>query len=91
MGGGGLGPPSSQGYPMVLAEGGPNILKLQSSWHRRRRSKIFGSQPQTLEGAEVGGGSRGGFQGGGGGVPPPLLLRCTAVLIHDWAAKKGAM
>ena len=36
-----LGPPcpSSQGPPIVPAEGGPNILKLKSSWHRRRRSK----------------------------------------------------
>ena len=32
-GGGGLGPPSSEGLPMVPAEGGPNVLKLKSSWH----------------------------------------------------------
>ena len=36
-GGGGFGwdPPSSHGPPVVRAEGGPKILKLQSSWHRR--------------------------------------------------------
>ena len=31
-------------------------LKLKSSWHRRRRSRKFGCQPQTLEGEEGGGG-----------------------------------
>ena len=34
-------PPSSQGPPVVPTEGRPKILKLQSSWHRRRRSKML--------------------------------------------------
>ena len=34
-------PPSSQGPPVVPAEGGPKLLRLQSSWHRRRRRKIL--------------------------------------------------
>ena len=69
-----LKPPSSQGPPMVPPRRGPNILKRKSSWHRRRRSRTFGCQPQTSEGE--GGGVH------GEGVPPPLLLRCTAVLVH---------
>ena len=73
-GGGWLGTTSSPGSPMVPAEGGPNILKLKSSWHRRRPSKILAVSLQHWKG------ERGG--GPGGGVPPPLLLRCTAVLIH---------
>ena len=31
-GGGWLGPPSEEGPPMVPAEGGPKILKFESSW-----------------------------------------------------------
>ena len=61
-GGAWLGPPSSQGSPMVPAEGGPNMLKLQSSWHRRRRSKILALSLKHWKGR------RGG---GPGGVPPP--------------------
>ena len=34
-----LGPPLLPGSPMVPAEGGPNILKRKSSWHRRHRSE----------------------------------------------------
>ena len=40
-GGGWLGPSSSQGPPMVPAEGRLNFLKLKSSWHRRRQGKIL--------------------------------------------------
>ena len=47
-GGGGvwgwLGPPSSQGPPMVPAE---KFVKLKSAWHRRRRSKILTPPPQA--------------------------------------------
>ena len=53
---------------MVPAEGGPKFLKLESSWHRRRRSKILAVSIQHWKG-----------RGGGGGG---LLLRCTAVLSH---------
>ena len=66
-GGGGVGwPPASQGTPMVPAEGGPKILKLQSSWHRRHRSKILAVSLKHWKG-------RGGVQGGGGGGPPPTV------------------
>ena len=41
VGGGGLGHPSSLGPPMVPASGRPKIFQLQSSWRRRRRSKIL--------------------------------------------------
>ena len=72
-GGGGVGwdpPPSPQGPPMVPAEGGPKILKLQSSWHRRRRSKVLAVSLKHLK----------RIRGGRGSSPhPPLLLRCTAV------------
>ena len=67
-----LGPPSSQGPPVVPAEGGPNILKLQSSWHRRRRSKMLAVSLKHWKGN--------GEEGRRG--PPPPLLRCTAVLMH---------
>ena len=40
-GGFGWDPPSCQGPPVVPAEGRPKILKLKSSWHRRRRSEIL--------------------------------------------------
>ena len=69
-------PPSSQGPPVVPAEGGPNILKPQSSWHRRRRSKILAVSLKHWKGRRGGGGA-----GSRGGVPP-LLLRCTAALTH---------
>ena len=76
--GGGFGwdPPSSWGPSMVPVKGGPKILKLNSSWHRRHLSKILA---QTLEGEE----------GGGPGGVPPLLLRCAAVLIHPWEEGPG--
>ena len=70
-GGGGVGwdPPSSQGPPMVPAEGRPKILKLKSCWHRRRRSKILAVSLKHWKG-------RGGGPGGG----TSLLERCTVVL-----------
>ena len=52
--------PFSQGPPVVPAEGGPNILKLKSSWHRRLRSKILAVSLKHWKGR------RGG---GPGGVP----------------------
>ena len=61
--GGLAGTPSSQGPLMVPAEGGPKNFKRKSSWHRRRLSRKFGCQPQTLEGEE----------GGKGGTPPPTV------------------
>ena len=48
---------------MVPAEGGPNILKLKSSWHRRRRSKILAVSLKGSKGREV--------RGVRGGTPPP--------------------
>ena len=71
------GPPSSGGPPMAPAEGGPKILRLKSSWHRRRRSKILAVSLKHWKGSK-GGEERGVQRGGGGG----LLLRCTALLIH---------
>ena len=68
-------PPSSQGPPMAPAEGGPNILKLQSSWHRRRRSKTLAVSLKHWKRTRGGGVM-------GGGTPPPLLLRCPGVPIH---------
>ena len=63
MGGGvGWDPPSSEGPPMVPAEGGPKILKRKSSWHRRRQSKNLAVSLKHWKG-------RG--RGGLGGVPPP--------------------
>ena len=61
--GGGVGwdPPSSQGKPMVPAEGGPKILKLQCSWHR---SKILAVSLKHWKGRS----------GGGGGAPPPSYV-----------------
>ena len=70
-----LGPPSSQGPPVVPAEGGPKIVKLKSSWHRRRRSKILAVSLKHWKGRR-----EGGRVPGGGAAP--LLLRCTAVLLH---------
>ena len=49
---------------MVPAEGGPKILKLKSSWHRRLRSKMWAVSLKQWKGRR-GGGSR------GGGYPPP--------------------
>ena len=72
-------PPSSQGSPMVPAEGGPKIFKFKSSWSRR--TEMLALSLKHLKG-RMGGGVR------GGGPPcvtfwyPPLLLRCTAVLTH---------
>ena len=70
--GGGVGwdpPPSSQGPPMVPAEGGPRILKRKSSWHRRRRSKTLAVTLKHRKGRR-GGGSR-----GGGGTPSSCGVR----------------
>ena len=58
---------------MAGTPGGPKILKLESSWHKRRRSKILAVRPKHWKGRR-GGGSRGlGGEGGGvqGAVPPP--------------------
>ena len=44
------------------AEGGPRILKLQSSWHRRRRGTILAVSLQHRKGRR---------RGGRGGTPPP--------------------
>ena len=65
-GGGGL-----AGSPLLLGSpyGPLKFLKLKSSWHRRRRSKILALSLKHWKGS-----------GGGGGI----LLRCTAVLIHHW-------
>ena len=71
MGGGGGGgeggvgwdPPSSQGPPMVVAEGGPKYFKLQLSW---RRSKTLAVSLKHWKKRRGGGG---GLKGGG--VPPP--------------------
>ena len=61
---------------MVPAEGGPKFLKLKSSWHRRRRSKILAVSLKHWKGRRGGGGggSRGGVQGGY--PPPPALYGC---------------
>ena len=56
-------------------KGGRKILKLQSSWHRRRRSKILAVSLKHWKGRR-GGGVQEGY--------PLLLLRCTALLIHLW-------
>ena len=55
---------------MVPAEGGPRILKLKSTWHRRHRKKILAVSLKHWKRSEG---------PGGGGA---LLLGCTAVLIH---------
>ena len=52
---------------------GRKLLKLKSSWHRKRPSKFLGVSLKHWKGRK-GGGVR-----GGGGVAP-LLLRCPAVL-----------
>ena len=41
---------------MVPAEGGLKILKLRSSWHRRRRSKILDVSLEHWKGRRGGGG-----------------------------------
>ena len=43
-------PPSSEGPPLVPAEGGPTFFKLKSSWHRRRRGKILAVSPKHWKG-----------------------------------------
>ena len=54
---------------MAPAEGGPKILKVQSSWHRRRRSKTLAVSLKHWKGR------RGGWHEASvsdwGGVPPP--------------------
>ena len=71
---------------MVPAEGGPKFLKRQSSWHRRRRSKILGVSLNHWKG-----------RGGGGSPPPPtvcgrsntsLVLWCGAVRCAAGAVTK---
>ena len=66
-GGGLAGTPSSQGPPMVPAEGGPHILK--SCWHRRRRSNNLSVSLKNWKGRR-GGGSRGGYPTSSYGVRP---------------------
>ena len=74
--GGGLAgtPPLLQGSPY-----GPRrrlakkCFLLQSSWHRRRRSKILAVSLKHRKG-----------RGGRGRGCTPLLLRCTAALMHRW-------
>ena len=64
---------------------GRKILKLQSSWHRRRRSKILAVSLKHYKRRREGGrGVQGEGGRGGSGEVPPLLLRCTALLIHHW-------
>ena len=58
--GGERGGGSFLGPAMVPAEGGPNILKLKSSWHRSRRSKILAVSLKHWKG-----------RGGPGRPPPP--------------------
>ena len=53
--------PSSEGPPMVPAEGGPSIFKHKSSWCR---SKNLAVSLKHRKG-------RGGVSRGGGGAPPP--------------------
>ena len=62
-GGGGVGwdPPSSQGPPMVPAEGGPKIFEL--SWHRSKLLAVSLKHRKVRR--RGGGGSRGGPGGGG--------------------------
>ena len=71
---------------MVPAEGGPKILKLKSSWQRRRQSKHFGCQPQTLEGE--GGGGGGVVQGGGTRPPPTVYGRSNTSLFVPHAGPR---
>ena len=71
--GGWLGPPSSQGPPMVPAEGEPKVLKLKPSWRRRRRSKILAVSPKHWKG-------RRGVQGGVHPPPPTRYGRSNTSL-----------
>ena len=54
---------------MVPAEGGPKILKLESPWHRRRRSKILAVSLKHWKGRRGGEGVP-----VGGGTPPPRTV-----------------
>ena len=49
--GGGVGwdPPSSEGPPMVTAEGGPKIVKRKSSLAPKQNSNAFGKAPRRGE------------------------------------------
>ena len=55
-------PPSSQGPPMVPAEGGPKSFEASIRLAPKVPKQNFGCQPPTLEGEEG---------GPGGGTPPP--------------------
>ena len=58
-----LGPSSSEGPPVVPAEGGPKIffkLSSKSSWRRRGRSKILAVSLKHWKGRRWGGGGGGG-------------------------------
>ena len=63
-GGGWLGPPSSQGPPMVPRRRGAEHFEAEILLAPKAPKKNFGCQPQTLEGEEGGGGP-------GEGAPPP--------------------
>ena len=58
---------------MVPAEGRPKLLKLKSSWHRRRQSKILAVNLKYWKAKYWGGGFEGG---GGGGTRPRYLIVC---------------
>ena len=68
-----LGPPSSQGPPMVPAEGGRKIFQSSNPLGTEGTEAKFWRSASNIE--------RGGEGGPGGGVNPPPL-RCTAVPIH---------
>ena len=83
--GGGWAPPPPRVALWPPPKAGQTFLKLQSSWHRRRRSKILAVSLKHWKGRKGGGG------GGSRGGVPPLLLRRTAGLIHHWAGGWGGM
>ena len=59
---------------MVPAKGRPKKLKLKSSWHPRRQSKILAVSLKHWKGRSGGGGGRGrGVQGGGA----PTVYGCS--------------